>query len=330
MTFTIKVPASTANIGPGFDVLGAGLTLYLILKVTLSSQTTIKYHTNDKVPLNPSSNYIYKVAQYIANANNQNLPDFTLEVWNEIPLGRGLGSSGSAIVGGIFLSNELLNLNMTRNEVLDFACFIEGHPDNVSGSIFGHLTTSFLTKQIPPFDPAYYTKNVSVKTPMDYGNLTRHRLLKAQKDIKAVVCIPTFEVLTSDSRKVLPKSYSREDCVFNIGRASMLIEALQDEVIDPYLIYECMQDKIHQSYRSCLVPGLDSILKKGPDDIEGLLGICLSGAGPTVLAFANGNFDAIGKYLCDMFALEDGKDGKIEASYKILDFDYTGTVVAYE
>jgi homoserine kinase len=124
--FTIKVPASTANLGPGFDVLGCGLSLYLVLTVKSSEITKITYKTNDNVPIDPSENYICQIAQYIANAHKMVLPGFALDVENNIPLGRGLGSSGSAIVGGILMANELLSLNLTRQDVFDYACFIEG------------------------------------------------------------------------------------------------------------------------------------------------------------------------------------------------------------
>jgi homoserine kinase len=169
-----------------------------------------------------------------------------------------------------------------------------------------------------------------VKTPRDYidSSLTSIRLLKANKSIKFVVCIPSYEVLTSDSRKVLPDKYTRNDVVFNIGRASTLVAALIDSNVDAEIISLCMQDRIHQQYRACLVPGLDVVLKQKPKDIQGLLGVCLSGAGPTVLALANNNFDKIGEHFVDIFSRHRDADGKsVECIYQVLEVDYTGSIV---
>lgn len=196
---------------------------------------------------------------------------------------------------------------------------------------------------IPEFKEEWFEKgHKDVIRPSDLaqsGFITYPLLIKVNPSIKCVVCIPKFTLATSLARSVLPSSYSRHEVVFNLGRITILTHALSQTEIDPLVIHECMQDKIHQEQRKHLVPGLAECLALKPSDVDGylmffsidfllgLLGVCLSGAGPTVLALATGSFDEIGTRMVSYFTSKRGKDGlPIEADYMVLDFDSNGVI----
>jgi homoserine kinase len=321
----IKIPASTANLGCGFDVLGGSLTLYLELEFqTNTSDTLITYIGDGSVPTSLSDNLITRTAQYISAVYKKPLPHFHLAIRNQIPLGRGLGSSGSAVVGGVLLANELCHLNMSKQEILDYCVLIEGHPDNVSASFIGGITASYLNRNI-------YEQHVLVDSVKEFNEsddslprldstLCTTIQIPMNKEIRAVVCIPKFELKTSLARSVLPDSYSRADVVYNLSRISVLVHSLSNP--DFNVIRESMKDKIHQNFRQHLVPGLKEILELNPILYPGLLGVALSGAGPTVLALANDGFDSIGEAMVNMFK----KNGQ-EADYMILDFEHEGACI---
>ncbi|KXS20550.1 homoserine kinase [Gonapodya prolifera JEL478] len=340
----IKVPCSTSNLGPGFDVLGIALSLFL--KVSASLQTTpppppdapitITY-TGDlphTVPLEVDRNLITKVALYVAVANNASLPPgLQIHIDNPIPLGRGLGSSGAAVVAGALLANAACGLNLSRERLLDYCLAIEGHPDNVTASLMGGFCAGYLRHNIEDVVPdnleqlvvqAWRRKRqnsqshiqglplsstspsssdaqsssksiengtspspVPTQLPLNPPhNLGTHIRLPISPDVRPIACIPAFEVSTKLARKVLPTSYSRPDVVFNLQRLAVLVHALGATPPSPQTVSECMHDRVHQHYRQHLVPGLPEILALTPETTPGLLGICQSGAGPTVLAFA--------------------------------------------
>ncbi|KAI8815836.1 ribosomal protein S5 domain 2-type protein [Fimicolochytrium jonesii] len=346
---TIKVPASTSNLGPGFDVLGASLSLYLHLTATVlqsGEETVISYSGNNAhtVPLTVAQNLITQTASYIAAATRGvPLPPLKLHIENHIPLARGLGSSGSAVVAGVLLANEACELGMSRERVLDFCLMLEGHPDNVTASLLGGFCASYLAVGV---EEEY--KKVHALTPDDYclsgetnGNthhrldlplppiegLGRHVKLNVSPSIRVVVVIPHFELSTKLARKVLPTTYAREDVVFNLQRLSVLTTALCSPTPSPDLIWGAMHDRIHQHYRQHLVPGLPQILALTPSDCPGLLGVCVSGAGPTVLALATENFQQIGDKIKQIWKGSQGADGKsIESEVLVLDFVTEGAV----
>ncbi|KAJ3269028.1 hypothetical protein HDV01_001927 [Terramyces sp. JEL0728] len=332
----IKIPASTANLGPGFDVMGAGLSLYLELTVEKADNTAVSYSGLGSVPLNPLDNFICQIAVFVANAHKKILPNYKLHINNPIPLGRGLGSSGSAIIGAISMADQLLELNLTRQEILDLAVIVEGHPDNVAGSLFGSFVTCFVRCPLPKWNDEWHIAGNTVPTPesllSDSGvigsHLTQVTPLKVNPAIKCIAIIPEFTLMTSLARSVLPDSYSRQDIIFNMSRLNTFSFAIGAEQVEHQVIYESMQDKIHQSYRAHLVPGLAKILQLNPSTCPGLAGICLSGAGPTVLVLATDNLDKIGSQIVGMFGNERDQDGStIKSRYLVLDFDKTGLVV---
>ena len=295
-------------IGPGFDVIGLALSLYLELDVTVapvSSPTYLNCSISceglgaEEISLVPDRNIITQAALYVLRCHGQH--EFLLQthvhIINPIPLGRGLGSSGAAVVAGLMLGNEVGNLGMSKQRILDFCLMIERHPDNVAAALYGGFVGTYLNelneadmarKEIPLSEvlpaPAggIDTGKMPPIPPVGIGHYTKFRWAP---EIKAITIIPDFEVSTAKARDVLPQEYKRSDVVFNMQRVPLLTYALGQSPPQPSLIFEAMQDRIHQPYRQTLIPGLKEVLESVTSvSHPGLLGICLSGAGPTVSA----------------------------------------------
>ncbi|KAF8758324.1 ARM repeat-containing protein [Rhizoctonia solani] len=292
--FTIKVPATSANIGPGFDVVGLSLSLYLTLTVSHESypavspasppsapNITYSGEGADQVPLDAYKNLTTRVALYVLRCNGHSYfpPSLTIHAHNEIPFGRGLGSSGAAVIAGVLLGNALGSLNLPNERLLDFALMVERHPDNVAAALFGAASVPLaeVLPEYPPESGPEWGKNPP-SPPLGIGSFVRFNWAP---EIKALAIIPQFEVSTAKARNVLR--------VFNLQRLAVLTTALGQSPPSPELIYEAMKDRVHQPYRKELIPGLPRILSSvTPSSHPGLLGICLSGAGPTILALATG------------------------------------------
>ncbi|KAI8849238.1 GHMP kinase [Chytridium lagenaria] len=300
--FKISVPASTSNIGPGLTFLGIALSKRMSVTATLPASTPgihITY-TGDSahtVPLDPTFNLVTKTALQVSQCHHVVFPSIHVHIDNPIP-------SGAAVVAGVALANEACGLGMSVQRILDFALTVEGHPDNITASVLGGFVASY----VQVMDCPHY-------------NLGHHVQLPISPLIRAVVIIPHFELSTKLARSVLPVSYPRPDVVFNLQRLAVLTASLSQSPPSPSIISEAMQDKLHQSYRQHLVPGLPEILGLTPDRLKGLLGVCVSGAGPTVLCLATEGFDGMGRS-------EVGADGKaILSSYEVLDVVQEGLVV---
>jgi homoserine kinase len=347
MTTLIKIPCSSANIGPGFDVIGLALNLYLELGVTVTRKESSEHSLNCKityegvgaedVPLVAQDNLITRTAVYVLRCHGiREFPAEThLHVKNPIPLGRGLGSSAAAIVGGVYLANEVGNLRLSRARMLDYCLMEERHPDNVAAALYGGFVGTYLNELSPedterleiPLSEVLPQPAGGVDTglrppepPLNIGHYTKFNWSSA---IKCICVIPQFEVSTAKARAVLPETYSRKDAIFNMQRLAVLTTALGQERPDPDMIYTAMQDKLHQPYRRGLIPGLTEILQSvTPQSHPGLLGICLSGAGPTILALATENFDSIANHLLEQFK----KEG-ITCDWKLLEPAQEGTTV---
>lgn len=336
----ITVPASSANLGPGFDVLGVALGLYVTLDVTverdappapLNCTLVATGEGAAEVPLDPGANLITRTALYVLRAHDVRMfPVGTrVHVHNDIPLGRGLGSSGAAVVAGVLLGDALGNLGLSRRRIMDFCLMIERHPDNIAASLYGGFIGSILRELSPleaqrsevPLAEVLPTSNANAggvdtgyRPPVPPVNFARSMQYKISPKIKAVCVIPSFEVSTAKARDVLPTAYTRLDAIKNLQCLSMLIPSLGAEDPDPELVYAAMQDTFHQRYRRVLVPGLADILATmSPRTNPGLLGVCLSGAGPTVLAFATANFEDIAG---DMIA--EFRKNNVDCTWKLL------------
>ncbi|KAG0172746.1 hypothetical protein DFQ28_007454 [Apophysomyces sp. BC1034] len=326
--FRIKAPCSTANIGPGFDVLGISLSLYLTLDVEIGQGTqafemTYSGEGAKDVPLTPEHNLITKTALYVLSANGiSQLPQpLKIHCDNPIPLGRGLGSSGAAVVAGVLLGNALGQLKMDKDRLMDYCLMIERHPDNVAAALMGGFVASYLRELDPkdwegvPASESLLEIALSQNVPPPPRGIGHFVRLGWNEEIKAIAIIPQFKVATAKARAVLPSQYEKADVIFNFQRLAVLTTALGRSPPDADLIFNAMQDKIHQPYRKVLIPGLPEVLSTiTPKTHDGLLGICLSGAGPTILALATHNFDAIATAAEAVFKKHD-----IECVYKVLE-----------
>jgi homoserine kinase len=271
----ITVPASTSNIGPGFDTLGLALNRYLYLTAEKADHATVTVTGNGTEHIAADrSNLVYQSMQKCAEFLGKSLPEIHLNLENHIPAYGGLGGSGAAISGGVFLGNELLSGGLSRDEMLNIAVKIEGHPDNVSAAMMGGLTVNCF----------------------DNGRL-HCRSVKLSKPLSVVICSPHFQVLTSQARKILPKEISLRDAVVNIENVASLIAALMSG--DMEALRYVTGDRLHEQYRAALIPGYEEVKKAALD--AGALSFNISGAGPTVFAFTLKNEQAIADAMVGAF-----------------------------
>lgn len=291
--FFIKIPASSANLGPGFDSIGVALDLYLQLEVEKSEKWAV-FSENDELKQFPEdeNNFIIQIAIQTAAKYNVRLQPCKIKVESEIPLARGLGSSASAIIAGIELADYLGELRLSKQEKLLIATEHEGHPDNVGASLYGGLIIG-----------CYQESEVDL---LSVTNLS----------FEMVAVIPKESLLTKDSRGVLPTDFSYSNAIQASASANLLVAALLSENWD--LAGKMMgQDLFHQPYRKPLIPFYDEIEKWAK--AEGAFGVALSGAGPTLLCFCE---KGKGKSL----ALSIQAAFK-DMSVKQLKVDYTGSRV---
>ena len=328
-SFEVKVPCTSSNIGPGFDVVGLSLSMYLTLEVVVDPSAAeqaapvLRYSGQgaEEAPLDPYRNLITRVALYVLRVNHVgNFPaGVSIHVKNDIPFGRGLGSSGAAVVAGLLLGNELGQFGISRDRLLDYALMIERHPDNVTAALIGGFVGSYLlelsgkdaeTTKVPLSEVLpEYPPDASVSwgrdPPTPPHGIGHYIRFGWAKEIKVIAIVPHFEVLTAEARRVLPDAYSKQDLVFNLQRLAVLTTSLASSPPDVNLIFQAMQDRVHQPYRKHLIPGLPRILASvTPTSHPGLLGICLSGAGPTILALATDNLPHIADTICGEFRKE--------------------------
>ncbi|KAI0005384.1 GHMP kinase [Russula compacta] len=340
-SFKIRVPATSANIGPGFDAIGLSLSLYLTLTVTVPGSSnpseaewpSISYSGEgaDEVPLDAYKNLTTRVALYVLRSNGvlSFPPGLTIHAHNEIPFGRGLGSSGAAVIAGVMLGDALGQLGLSRERMLDFALMVERHPDNVTAALVGGFVGSYL-RELDPCAVRAASVPLSEVLPEyppdagpDWGRIGHYVRFGWAKEIRAVAIIPRFELSTATAREVLPQSYSRKDVVFNMQRLAVLTTALSRSPPDPDLIYEAMKDRIHQPYRRGLIPGLPEVTSSiTPNTHPGLLGICLSGAGPTILALALNSLETIAEDARRIF-----REKGVEVDWLVLDIVTEGSSV---
>jgi homoserine kinase len=255
--FHITVPASTANLGPGFDSVGMALGKYLELTVEPAEKWSFVPLTQE-VALIPqgTDNMMYEVAKHVADKFDVSLPSACVEVKSNIPLARGLGSSASAIIAGIELANQLCELNLSNEEKIRIASLLEGHPDNVAPTVNGGIVVGCHTEA--------KTYTVSI----------------VPKDVDVVVVIPNYELKTDDARNALPSQFSFKGAVEASAVSNVLTGALLIE--DWKTVGEMMeQDSFHEPYREQFVPELSFVRRKAKE--FGAFGTALSGAGPTVL-----------------------------------------------
>jgi homoserine kinase len=281
-SFEVRVPASTANMGAGFDCLGLALEMYLSVRATVLSKPGARTRARSRgvrgtseLPSKPEENLIFRAMQRTAEREGFELPRVRLAVQNEIPVAGGLGSSAAATVAGIALGFAVTGRPMLKDAALRYATEMEGHPDNVAAALLGGLVVTF-------------TRND--------GTVAAVRK-QWPKVIRLIVVTPSVKLETKKSRAVLATTIPRADAVHNLQRSALFIAALEERRYD--LLWDAMQDRLHQTAREALIPGLAEVLAL--PRVPGLLGVALSGAGPSVLALATGRYEEIGKAIAQCF-----------------------------
>lgn len=258
---TVRVPATSANLGPGFDCLALALDFYNTVTVELSDHFAIAITGEGATRLSRGAdNQVYRALVTVFERVGQPVPRLALRCHNEVPLGRGLGSSGAAVVAGVVAGNVLCGEPFSPHELLAIAAELEGHPDNAAAALFGGCQIV-----LEGSDGRLLTATVPLAS-----------------ELRLALLIPDHEMPTAQARAVLPAHVSRSDAVFNLARVALLVTALATG--DLARLREATEDRLHQPPRRRLFPAMDAIFLAALD--AGALGVCLSGSGPTVLAFA--------------------------------------------
>lgn len=261
-TASVKVPATSANLGPGFDTLGLSLALYDELEVTATEsglRVDIEGVGAGEVPTDESNLVVRSIAHTFAHYDVP-LPGLHLKAKNSIPHGRGLGSSAAAIVSGVMAAQGLLEgvVDIDSDALLTLATELEGHPDNVAPAIFGGLTIAWVTPEGP-----------------------RAKKLIVHRGVSPVVCVPAATMSTALARSLQPESVPHADAVFNVSRSALLIAALLQS---PELLLEATEDRLHQDYRASAMPETNALIQVLR--AHGLAAV-VSGAGPSILVLAS-------------------------------------------
>jgi homoserine kinase len=265
---SIQVPATTANLGPGFDCLGAALTLYNQFQFTVTSTSdnrpTLKIEVEgleaERVQCD-ERNLVYRAFCYFFEQLHQPVPSIHLNIGLGVPLARGLGSSATAIIGGLMGANALVGSPLSQGELLNFAIALEGHPDNVAPALLGGCQLSTLNE----------TSQEWTVCPIQWA-----------PSIVPIVAIPDFELSTQAARDVLPQKCSYADAIFNIAHLGLLIKGLETGRED--WIQVALQDRLHQPYRTGLIRGFEQVRSIAIQ--SGAQELVISGAGPTLLALS--------------------------------------------
>jgi homoserine kinase len=263
----VSVPATTANLGPGFDCLGLALALcnQVTLEVAQSGLTvSVSGEGADSLPAD-ASNLVVRAAERLFTIVGRRPGGYHIRQENKIPVSSGLGSSAAAVLGGLLAANAAVDSPLGQLELLELATEIEGHPDNVTPALLGGLTMTLATEG---------------------GLVIEHIPIPDQR---VAVVLPEFALSTRAARQALPDKIPLADAVFNVGRVGLLVRALETGDFGKFAI--AMEDRLHQPYRLPLIPGAEEALRAGRD--AGAAAVVLSGAGPSVVAFAADRHDQI-------------------------------------
>ncbi len=258
MKVSVKIPATSANLGPGFDTLGMALSFYDEYHAeVISAGLEIEVHGEgaSDIPTD-SSNLIYQTIQTVFQKVGKTVPPLKLTCHNKIPHGRGMGSSGAAVSGGVMLAAGLLNreFEFSEAELLRFATDIEGHPDNVAPALFGGLTIAWVDDNGP-----------------------HHKKLTVHRGVSPLVLVPPNQMSTKLARSLQPDSVPHTDAVFNVSRSALLVAALTQS---PELMFAATEDRLHQNYRASAMPETSKLIQLLREHGHAAV---VSGAGPSVL-----------------------------------------------
>ena len=301
---TVRVPATSANCGPGFDSLGLALTLYNEFTFTISDEKfgfTLEVEGEGRDSFHASGRNM-AFASFLSIWNritNHKRIGIDMHMRNQVPKSRGLGSSSTAIVAGVTAASILSGANLTQDEILQETNRLEGHPDNVAPAIYGGFTISFQENGVA------HTLRTVPKMPLQF-----------------IAVVPDFQLSTHMAREAIPKEIAHSDAVFNASRTALLTAALLEN--RPELLQYALEDKLHQPYRAKLIPGLTEVFAAGKK--AGAYQCIISGSGSTLLAYASPEVDGngIGKAMVDAFAAC-GQN----AVYHILQLNTKGTEILH-
>lgn len=260
----IRVPATTANIGPGFDSLGLAFKLYSYFSFE-EIPSGVEIIGCDEEYKN-EENLVYVSFMKTLEKLNASVTGIRIKIESNIPVSRGLGSSASCIIGGVMGANEISKSGLSKMEIFNISNEIEGHPDNISPGIFGGLTASLVNENIP-----YFTK------------------YEINRDLSFCAFIPDFKLSTQDARKVLPNIVLYNQAVHNVSRTAVLLKSLENGEVD--LIKIALEDKLHEPYRKSLIDEYDEVKKICEENK--VAGFFISGAGPTLMGIINNNTNDI-------------------------------------
>ncbi|MDY6363918.1 MAG: homoserine kinase [Cyanobacteriota bacterium] len=310
MKISVKVPATTANIGPGFDCLGMALPIYNTVTIeetvlpgtgveinVLADSASIDELELEHIPSDENS-LVYKAVEALYNSIGQVPGELKITVKSSIPVAKGLGSSASVIIGALVAANELLGHPADEPALLSIACELEGHPDNITPALVGGLVISS----------------------QEEDGSVLYRKLEWPQEWAVTVCVPDFELSTDIARSVLPKEVALSDAVFNVQRMAMFIQAVHTK--DTELMKSALQDKLHQPYRMKLIQGFDKIYECLRFN-ENVLGCVISGAGSSILIISLRNdLEKIKNTVKETWA-----DMNIKANIKTLNVEQNGALI---
>ena len=257
----VRVPATSANLGPGFDSLGIALNIYNEYEFELKESKGLFFEGFEEEFQN-EDNIIFMAIKKVFDKYDFKFNGIRIKIIKQdIPISRGLGSSSSCIVAGLIGAFALMNMEINRDEILSLAVDIEGHPDNVCPAIFGGLVSTIM---------------VDNKKPL-------YNCVEVKDGIKFIALIPRFKLSTEKARAILPKEVLFGDCIYNVGRAALLISCFSNG--NYALLKEATKDRIHERFRSKLIDNFDKVYNKSLE--LGALSCFLSGAGPTLIAIVD-------------------------------------------
>lgn len=261
----VFVPATSANMGAGFDCLGMALSLYNTVIVDPREEGLILDFPESDLPLveEGENNLVYRTMKETYKIVGRPMPGLYLRQINGIPITRGLGSSAACIVAGIIAANALMGQPLKKRDIIELATRMDGHPDNVLPALIGGVTVAAMENE-----RVYYVKQMSV----DF--------------VRFAVMIPNFPLPTSMARGILPEEISRKDAVYNISRASLMMASLITGKVEN--LWAASDDRLHQPYRKKFIPHFDDIVAKAKE--LGAKGMFLSGAGPTMIAILDKDY----------------------------------------
>lgn len=291
----VQAPATTANLGPGFDTLGLALKLYNTVEMEETCEGLVIECEGEGVEGIPTdeTNIIYKTADLVFRQVGYQPRGLYMKLRNDIPLARGLGSSAAAIVGGAVAANNLSGSRLGEREILQICAGIEGHPDNIVPALVG----GFVITTITSIGHVEYIKALPSPT------------------IRAVAVVPSFELKTVDARRVLPHHFDFQDVVYNVGHAAFFVGAFITGNFSSLRF--AMEDKLHQPYRESLIPGMRKVFEAAMK--AGAQSVSISGSGPTLISFVNSRDAEIGDAMRQAWLAEG-----IESRVLLLDLETAG------